>query len=174
MIKRVFIINGPAGSGKDTFVSMVSSIVPSVNHSSVELVKEAAKILGWKGEKTDKDRKFLADLKFLSSEYSAENRRWMVKKYIDFFEDNIHQFLFFHIREIDEIRVMRELLDAQTILIIRDGVSPNLSNAADANVLDYGYDFTINNSGSLGDLKIKAQEFIDSILPEGTIDEIKE
>ena len=77
-------------------------------------------------------------------------------------------------REIDEIRVMRELLDAQTILIIRDGVSPNLSNAADANVLDYGYDFTINNSGSLGDLKIKAQEFIDSILPEGTIDEIKE
>ena len=160
MKKQIFIINGPAGAGKDTFVSMVRAIVPSLNHSSVELVKEAAVILGWDGtNKSDKDRKFLSDLKILTTSYSDVIGKWMIKIAKNFLEDEIHEFLFFHIREVDEIERFSKLLNAKTIVVVRDGVDPNQSNPADANVLNYDYDIIIRNDGSLGDLKTKAERF---------------
>ena len=161
MVKKIFIINGPATSGKDTFVSMVSAIVPSMNYSSVELVKEAALLLGWKGGKEDKDRRFLSDLKDLTSHYSTAIVDSMRKKAEDFLSNDIHNFLFLHIREPKEIKRMAWELDAKTILVLRNGVMPNLSNFADANVLKYEYDIVINNSGTLGDLKEEAQRFVE-------------
>ena len=161
MIKKIFIINGPATSGKDTFVSMVSAIVPSMNYSSVELVKEAALLLGWTGGKEDKDRKFLSDLKELTSNYSTAIRDSMRKKADDFYSNDIHNFLFFHIREPKEIKRMAWEFNAKTILVLRYGILPNQSNFADANVLNYDYDIIINNNGTLGDLKEEARRFAD-------------
>ena len=40
MNKQVFIINGSGGTGKDTFVSLVSESIPTMNFSSVDKVKE--------------------------------------------------------------------------------------------------------------------------------------
>ena len=87
MIKQVFIINGSGGVGKDTFVEFVE-MIPTFefigenenstvwfknfeikNYSSVSKVKEIAKIIGWNGEKTERDRKFLSDLKLLTTKY---------------------------------------------------------------------------------------------------------
>ena len=52
MKKRVVIINGGGGSGKDTFVEFCAKHAKVINISSVDKVKEAAKILvGWNGEK---------------------------------------------------------------------------------------------------------------------------
>lgn len=163
MRKKIFIINGPAGSGKDTFVSMVSSLIPTVNYSSVDLVKKAASILGWSGTKTDKDRKFLSDLKNLSSEYSDTIIDWILNKAKDFVQDEIHEVMFIHVREPDEIDKLAKILNSKTVLVVRSGINPNQSNSADANVLDYDYDITIDNCGSLGDLKVKAGEFVNNI-----------
>lgn len=41
-----------------------------MNISSVDKIKEAAKVLGWDGGKTEEDRKFLSDLKLLSTGYN--------------------------------------------------------------------------------------------------------
>ena len=72
MKKHIFIINGSGGVGKDTFCSMVNeiSINRSYSYSSVTKIKEIASELGWEGKKTEKDRKFLSDLKDLSTKYN--------------------------------------------------------------------------------------------------------
>ena len=58
MDKNIVIINGTGGAGKDTFVSFCSEFVKVLNVSSVDKVKEAAKILvGWNGEKDEVSRK---------------------------------------------------------------------------------------------------------------------
>jgi hypothetical protein len=54
MTKQVFIINGSGGCGKDTFISFVSDIACVTNFSSVDKVKEIARIIGWDGEKTER------------------------------------------------------------------------------------------------------------------------
>ena len=41
-MKKIFIINGSGGVGKDTFVELVSQFFPVVNVSSVHKVKEIA------------------------------------------------------------------------------------------------------------------------------------
>lgn len=165
MRKSIFIINGPATAGKDTFVSMVSSIVPTINYSSVQVVKEAATLFGWAGGKSEKDRKFLADMKFLSTEYSDAPYKSMEKKIYEFLEDEIHEVLFLHIREHAEIeRMVKEYPMIRTILVTRSGVTPITSNSADAQVYDWSYDFVIDNSGTLGELKSVAIDFVNFYL----------
>ena len=59
MNKQVFIINGSGGCGKDTFVEIVKSQAKRIsvrNYSSVTKVKEIAKIIGWDGTKSERDR----------------------------------------------------------------------------------------------------------------------
>ena len=67
-MKEIVVINGSGGVGKDTFVQFCNEYTPIMNISSVDKVKEAAKVLaGWNGEKDEKSRKFLSDLKELNT-----------------------------------------------------------------------------------------------------------
>ena len=85
MEKKVIIINGTGGSGKDTFVNFCSEFSNIINISSVDKVKEAAKILvGWNGEKDEVSRKLLVDLKQLSVDYNDEPTKYIVNKSEEF------------------------------------------------------------------------------------------
>ena len=161
MYKRVFVINGSAGVGKDTFVSMVGSFVPCVNISSVDKIKEVAKILGWDGTKDERSRKFLSDLKILSAGYNDYPFKYMCKKIADFYEDDIHQFLFLHVREPNEIQKLKNKFpEIMSVLIKNKNVKQIVSNFADKNVGNYWYDIEINNDGDLSMLKNKAESFV--------------
>ena len=70
MEKRVVIINGKGGVGKDTLCNIIGKKYAVKNISSITPIKEIAKIGGWKGGKENKDRKFLADLKKLFIDYN--------------------------------------------------------------------------------------------------------
>ena len=59
-----------ARCGKDTFAKFLNDIVPTLKYSSIDKVKDIAKLCGWDGGKTEKDRKFLSDLKVLLEEYN--------------------------------------------------------------------------------------------------------
>ena len=61
--KTVIVINGVGGVGKDTLCDIASKYYKVMNVSSVDPIKDAARILGWDGAKEPKDRKFLSDLK---------------------------------------------------------------------------------------------------------------
>ena len=109
MKKQIFIINGSGGVGKDAFVQMVNlqSWEDCVvgNYSSVSKIKEIARIIGWTGSKTEKDRKFLSDLKLLTTEYNDMPLN-DIRKFTDNFMNNnfiTPRMLFLHIREAEEI-----------------------------------------------------------------------
>lgn len=160
MNKRIFVINGSGGTGKDTFVSMVAKYIPTANFSSVDKVKEIAKIIGWDGGKTEKDRKFLSDLKILSTEYNDMPYDSIKSKIQSFLEDSLDNFLFIHIREPQEIDRLSKEFDLTTILVCRPDVKHITSNMADENVFNYDYDIVIENDGSLLELNEKAKEFV--------------
>ena len=98
MNKRIIVINGTGGSGKDTFVEFVSKYKKVFNFSSIDKVKEVARVIGWEGKKTEKDRKFLSDLKKLTTEYNdmAFNS---IKDAVQKFYSSDEEIMFIHIRE---------------------------------------------------------------------------
>lgn len=160
-MKKVFIINGSGGVGKDTFVEMVSEEIPVVNKLSVDEVKKYAKEMGWDGKKTEKDRKFLSDLKRLLVEYNDLPFQSMKRTVENFGRRNEKDaFLFLHIREPEEIKRAVEEFGAQSILVVNKNVESISSNDSDARVSEFKYDYTIDNSGTLTDLKKAAHSFI--------------
>ena len=160
MKKQIFIINGSGGCGKDTFISFVSDEAenPIMNFSSIDKVKEIAKIIGWNGKKTEKDRKFLSDLKILCTAYNNMPFNSMRNKVTEFNNNNA-EILFLHIREPEEIDKAKTAFGAKTILIKRNDIKHIVSNMADRNVFNYKYDIVVNNDSDLDSFKNKAITF---------------
>jgi len=163
MEKRIIIINGTGGAGKDTFVSFCSEIEKVLNVSTVDKVKEAAKILvGWNGEKDEISRKLLVDLKQLSIAYNDAPTKYIVKMSEEF-KNSDDKIMFVHIREAEEIEKAKKLLNAKTLLITNPRVKLIVSNDSDGKVNDYKYDYYLENDGTLEDLKEKAKKFIEEL-----------
>ena len=161
MNKKIVIINGTGGVGKDTFIQQCQEFVEIKNISSVDKVKEAAKILvNWNGEKDEKTRKFLADLKKLSIDYNDAPIQYIKSQADEFNENNTQQIMFIHIREISEIEKVKRLLNAKTLLVTNNRVEDILSNESDANVKKYNYDYYIENNGTIEELKELAKKFV--------------
>jgi len=158
MKKIIIIINGTGGSGKDTFIEFVRKFAKVTNFSSVDKVKEIATLIGWDGKKTEKDRKFLSDLKKLTTEYNdmAFNS---IKNAVESFKTSENELMFIHIREPEEIKRAAEAFGAKTLLMKKVGLSNITSNYSDANVENYDYDFYVENT-TLEELNEKALEFV--------------
>ena len=102
MEKIAIVINGAGGVGKDTLCELCANHFKVMNISSITPIKEIAKTVGWQGEKTDKARKFLADMKKLLVEYNDYPTAWAKEKYTEFLKSE-YEILFVHIREPEEI-----------------------------------------------------------------------
>ena len=161
--KKIIIINGSGTVGKDTFVDFCRPYANITNISCVDKVKEAAKMLGWDGGKTEHDRKFLSDLKLLSTGYSNGPYEYIKKSIQKFRDDKSSYTMFIHIREPEEIDIVKKKFNCITLLILNPNKQSITSNMADANVENYEYDYVVHNDGDLNDLKRKATEFITSI-----------
>ena len=164
MFKQVFIINGSGGCGKDTFIELLNILFwrdcVIGNYSSIDKVKEIAKAVGWDGTKTERNRKFLNDLKLLTIAFNDMPLN-DIKEYTNSFmnNDTTNRILFLHVREPEEIAKAINAFkkyNAKSLLIKRDSVKHIISNMADGNVYDYDYDIVINNNGTLTDLRNKA------------------
>lgn len=169
-MEQVFIINGSGFSGKDAFIKMFECVLNCkktlvLNYSSVEKVKKLAEFAGWNGTKTEKDRKFLSDLKLLTTEYNDMAFNDMLETIEDFYNlvPSFNKVCFLHIREPEEIDRMAKKLSAKTILMKRDSIEHITSNMADANVYNYDYDIVIENNGTLEELKEKAKLFVNDL-----------
>lgn len=163
MEKSIIIINGTGGAGKDTFVSFCSEVTGVLNVSTVDKVKEAAKVLvGWNGEKDEISRKLLVDLKQLSVDYNDAPTKYICSMAEDF-ENSDNNLMFVHIREASEIEKAKKLLNAKTLLITNPRVKLITSNDSDGKVNEYNYDYYIVNDGTLDDLKDKASKFIEEL-----------
>lgn len=166
--KRVFIINGKGGIGKDTFVEMVKKYVLADNCSSIDEIRYIAEQLGWTGGKSNRDRKFLSDLKLLSSEYNNMPYQYLINRishfYHSMYDDN--DLLFLHIREPEEIYKVLDFcysrdIDVNTILVKNSLCADTFyGNEADDNVNMIEYDYEVDNCGTLEDLELEAKKFL--------------
>ena len=108
---------------------------------------------GWNGKKSEKDRRFLSDLKILTTEYNDmafNDIKSIVKDFHKGLLDSM--VLIIDIREPEEIERAKQEFDAITILIRNSNVKKINSNMADANVENYKYDCYIDNSGTIEEL----------------------
>ena len=129
-----------------------------MNFSSIDKVKEIAYPIGWNGKKTEKDRKFLSDLKKLTTSYN-DMAFSSINDTVCQFLNSDNQILFVHIREPEEIKRAAFAFCAKTLLIKRVGLSNIATNDSDANVDQYPYDYVIEND-TLENLDTKAQSFV--------------
>ena len=154
-MKKVYITSGVGRSGKDTFTSLLNKYIPTHKYSIVDLPKEAAKILGWDGGKTEKDRRFLSDIMDLSTEYNDAPFRDVMSVVADFYNNLIEdEVLVIDMRDPRDIARAVKTFGAETILIRNPNVKKIESNHADRDVENYDYDYII----SVKDKEIKKGE----------------
>ena len=165
--KLIIIINGKGGSGKDTCVEFVQDAYPKLvfNVSTIDPIKRAAMKIGWAGAKTDKDRKFLADLKQLSTEYNDYCTQYILDQ-IEIFKVTNQKFMFIHCREPENIRKIESYLTCcpiryETLLIKRtETENHTYGNTSDDNVDDYSYNYTFyNNTKNIGTFRYLFMNF---------------
>ena len=167
MNKHIFILNGMGGCGKDTFAEFLNKIIPTYHTSSVSKVKVIAEKCGWTGGKTEKDRKFLSDLKNLLTEYNDLPFKDISNTVYVFNagpSNTYFRVLLIDIREPAEIERAKKAFGAKTILIKNDRVPKIESNMADAGVFDYDYDIVIENNGTLEEFKETVKKFAEEWL----------
>jgi hypothetical protein len=148
MKKLTLVINGRGGVGKDTLCEVAATRYLVRNVSSITPIKELAASCGWAGEKTDRARRFLSELKRITAEYNDYPTRWVADEYRAFMDGN-EEILFVHIREGEEIRKFVEQTggEARTLLIRADARlgAHTYGNAADDLVEQYPYDYYFSN-----------------------------
>ena len=164
MSKQIVIINGTGGCGKDTFVQFCANYTKVLNFSSIDKVKEVARIIGWDGKKEEKDRKFLSDLKKLTTKYNDMAFNSTKDAVIDFLNSDSN-LMFIHIREPEEILRTKNAFNCKTLLIKREGYNNIESNDSDKNVNNFNYDFIIIND-TLEQLEKDAKDFVNKLVLE--------
>lgn len=173
----IIIINGSGGCGKSEFIKQCKVYCDNVFNglyevhelSSVDYVKEIAGYCGWLGTKTDKDRRFLYELKVALENWNDSPNQKVFAKISNCIEDGNHIF-FVNIREIRNI--VKFKLQAKEkynfpcydLLVTNKNVPRVLTNPADARVNFHEYDFYIHNDGDLENLKIEAKNFINNLI----------
>lgn len=169
---KVIVINGQGGIGKNTFVGYcIKAHEDTRSISLVNEIKYVAKILGWKGDKTKKDRKFLNDLKRLTTKYNnfpfesvALNISNILEQYKEAGKPTKDLVIFIHAREPEDIHYLVNKYDAKTLLIRKSGLAKKYGNPADDKVFDIDYDYIAYNDANLEELEIEAEKFMEKIL----------
>lgn len=159
--KRIVIVNGSGGVGKDAFCRACSRYAECTVRSSIDPIKEVAREIGWEGGKSERDRRFLADLKALAAAYSDWPMRYMRGAVSAFMEcGDPDELLFLHVREPEEVERAAKEFGAVKVLVTNPRIPKITSNQADARVADCTYDYVVCNDGSFADLDSMAADFV--------------
>ena len=151
MKKLVVVINGAGGVGKDTMCGFAAQEYKVRNVSSVDPIKAIARMAGWDGDKSDKSRKMLSDLKMLFTQYNDLCLRYITEQYGQFLTGD-EQVMFVHIREPEEIARFVAVAPEhiKTLLITNSAKEQHVyQNASDDNVSEFDYDAVYDNKLSL-------------------------
>ncbi len=166
-MKKVFILNGVGTSGKGAFADYIGKYISTIKYSIVDLSKEAAKVLGWDGGKTEKDRRFLSDIMDLSTDYNDAPFKDVLSLVTDFKNNKDfteYKVLIIDMREPKDIVRAVESFGAKTILIRNPNIRKIETNHADRDVENYNYDYIIENDGTLEQLEKVAKLFVCDVI----------
>ena len=170
MSKLIIVINGCGGVGKDTLCDMAAKHFRVRNVSSITPIKELAAQCGWNGEKDDRSRKFLSDLKALTIAYNDYPTRWLSAQYSAFLNSD-EEIMFVHIREGKEIeKFVRLTKGCAKTLLVRGGermkrqCADGYGNPSDDDVEKYSYDYYFVNDRSLQETENAFVGFLEKIV----------
>lgn len=167
MGKIALVINGSGGVGKDTLCDLAAKHFRVYNISSVDPIKDIARMATWDGRKDDKSRRFLSDLKALTIAYNDFPTVWAKERYLGFLESD-YEVMFLHIREPEEIEKFVRATDGRAkTLLIRGGARMTKSsygNVSDDNVENYTYDYYFVNDKSLEEAEREFAALLSSIM----------
>lgn len=165
-MKKVYVTNGSAENGKDSFADFVGKYISTYKYSSINLVKEMFEVVGVsKKEKTEKKRRLWSDGKDLLTEYDDIPFKDVTSIVTDFKNNKIEaEVLLIDIREPEEIARAVETFGAETILVRKPDAKKIESNHADRDVENYEYDYIIENDGTLEQLERVAKLFICDVI----------
>ncbi|MBR3865044.1 MAG: hypothetical protein IKJ19_08050 [Clostridia bacterium] len=169
MNKTVIVINGQGGSGKDSICHVMSKYYKVKNISTVDPIKAIAKFAGWNGEKGDKARKMLADLKQVFIEYCDLPLNFVLQEAEKFKLDE-NDVMFVHCRESEEIQKIIDSCPLKTITLLvrrndRFYEHKVFGNSADDDVENFNYDFIYNgNNETMQDLERTFMEFFEQTI----------
>ena len=154
----IFIINGSNGVGKDTFIDKLRDELRDyeyLNISSIDVVKNMLrKNEIWDGQKDEKGRQLLAEVKaainkysdFINTDIVMRVGRWRPRTMMN-------SIAFIHVREPEQIEILSHRLESAfgefsmvgTILIKRSSAEATANNDADMNVENYKYDIVLED-----------------------------
>ena len=172
MSKRIFILNGVHTSGKDTFVKYINEYGIDVEQDYVvhySYVDFTSDMLESKGinikDKSNKLRKLLCDVNNALEEYNDIPFKDCLN-----IADNFHQnwlegdWLFIDCREPKKIERLKQALNAKTVFV-KSNKTITADNSADKAVAEnYEYDYIVQNTGSLDDLRNNTIDFIKDVI----------
>jgi len=166
-LKKVIIINGVGTSGKDTLIENIVSAFKIKNISSIDPIKQMALQYGWDGNKDQRGRFLLQELKRIWTNYNDLSGEYIQKESLNFQNDD-NEILFVHIREIENIREFRSFiksisLQVYTLLVIRQD-SNTWENSSDRDIYNYNYDFIFNNDKPLKESIIDFNNFLTNLI----------
>lgn len=179
---QIIIVNGPPRAGKDTFIEILTAMLRAKNidvdaFSSIDPVRDMLTGAGFDlSKKTQADRRLLALVGDAVEEHSAWRTQQCIDRITDFafsVRRPSESVMFLHIREPANIATIRQWASAtygvhtcSTVFIENFRAEQVTSNAADAGVKDMGYDYTLENNGTLDDLLHTTRDFADSLFPD--------
>ena len=154
----IFIINGSNGVGKDTFIDKLRDELRDyeyLNISAIDVVKNMLrKNEIWDGQKDEKGRRLLAEVKaainkysdFINNDIIMRVGRWRPRTMMN-------SIAFIHVREPEQIEILSHRLESAfgefsmvgTILIKRASAEATANNDADMNVENYKYDIVLED-----------------------------
>ena len=139
--------------------------------STVDFVKEVARICGWKGKKEKKDREFLHDLKEAMEKWDnipnkkvIEDAENIIKNYL-----GLNHLSFVNIREPQSIEsfsqlVMEQGYETPIKILMESNMSSNEVDSIVQEIKSIKYDKIYKNNGTLKDLANTAGDFIEEII----------
>ena len=139
--------------------------------STVDFVKEVARICGWKGKKEKKDREFLHDLKSAMEKWDnipnkkvLEDAENIIKNYL-----GLNHLFFVNIREPQSIEsfsqlVMEQGYETPIKILMESNMSSNEVDSIVQEIKSIKYDRIYKNNGTLKDLANTAGDFIEEII----------
>lgn len=165
-MKKIFITNGSATNGKDSFAKAIAKYIPTYKYSSIDLVKDMLEFAGISKEpKTEEKRLLYSDIKDRLTKYDNIPFKDISSVVSDFKKNLIDtDVLLIDIREPEEIARAVEAFGAETILIRNPNAQKIESNHADRDVENYEYDYIIENDGTLEQLEKVAKFFVRDII----------
>ncbi len=167
MNKQIFILNGTAGAGKDTFAGLLNEYIPTKHISSITPIKQASKVFGWSGEKTPEYRNFLCEFKKFLNKQGEFIWNYLDKSVEAFMSNKENLVLLIYIREPEEIKRDVNRYKAKTIFISNSRAPSSAAqtnyNESDLNVGRYSYYYTIKNDGTVNDFRANIKAFAEHI-----------